>query len=108
MTEETQKLSVGEMKFRSMVSDLMVMEVPRMEVEVPPPLSKARNLRRMFYFWGNKLPAYERKFMNTLTFKLRGRVIVIERRLDFQPKEIANATSNQGESAGNHRLDNSR
>ena len=90
---ETQKLSVGEIKFRSMVNDLMVMDKPFMNIECPN-ASKARSLRRCFYLWRETLAEMEKNFMAKLEFKVQGRNITVLPKHDWTPKEVSNATSN--------------
>lgn len=85
---ETQKITVGEMKFRSMVNDLMVMDNPAMTIDCPSS-SKARSLRRQFYNWRENLTEFEGRFMLDFEFKLIGRSISISRKADWQPVETA-------------------
>lgn len=82
------KLNINEAKFRSMVSDLMTMKEPRMVIEVNT-ASRARNLRRMFYIYGERIAEYERKFLANICYKLQGSRIIVELKAQWQPKEIS-------------------
>ncbi len=107
MSEPTQKISVGELKFRSMVSDLMAMESPGMLIECATS-SKARSLRRMFYTWGKRIAPYEQKFLENISYSLKGRVLVVEHRATWTPKEIPHVSTSQGEPARNSGLNDSK
>jgi hypothetical protein len=111
LTEQAQKLQVAEMKFRDMISDLMAMEKPRMIIEVGTS-SKARKLRRNFYNYAARLYPYEKRFADTLVFRLSAGRIIVERRIDWTPKEASLSgdpnvrSESTGDSAGGNRLDN--
>lgn len=84
--EQTQRVTVGEMKFRSMVNDLMVMEKPGTIIQAPNS-SKARSLRRSFYNWTKNLAEMERTFMENMVYRVVGRTIFVEQKADWQPIE---------------------
>lgn len=97
---EEKKLNANEAKFRAMVSDLMAMDKPSMTVECKTS-SRARNLRRMFYIYGERIAERERRFLTQITYKLHGRFILIEPKSDWTPKEVSqNVPPSQGESTG--------
>lgn len=103
------KLTGGEIKFRAMVDDLMVMEKPQMTIGCPNS-SKARSLRRMFYYWIANLAEMERNFMSTIEFKVLGRTILVQRKADWQPVEVlgdSNVSNSESGTPGSDRLDDS-
>lgn len=107
MTEQTQRVSIGELKFRAMVSDLMTMPYPAMVIHCPTS-SKARSLRRMFYTWGKNIAERERIFLEKIEYKLVGRTITVQEKASWLPVEkgVEDVSESQGEPARNSGLDN--
>lgn len=97
---ETIKLTVGEQKYRAMVNDLMAKNDPQASLEIEcQTSSKARSLRRMFYMWKKNLFPWEQSFMDKYEYKLRGRVLLVEPKLDWKPEESQNVPNSQGVSS---------
>lgn len=85
---QTQLLSVGELKFRRMISDLMTMEKPHINIQCSNS-SKARSVRRCFYNWEKNLPEQERRFLLRIEYKVVGRLIIVAEKADWQPIEVS-------------------
>jgi hypothetical protein len=101
MEEPTQKLSVGELKFRKMVEELGGKPKGTIFHIDCPTSSKARALRRMFYIWQTKLAPREQNLISKFQYKVKGRTLHIVPLFDWtaKSKEVPNVSPSQGKSA---------
>ncbi len=100
MEEATQKLSVGELKYRDLVTKLYNPAIAKRGIVLETEsASKARNLRRNFYRWQQNLAGMERTYMDRFTYILQGRRLKIEPKITWAEslEGITNATHSQSE-----------
>lgn len=87
MEAPSQKLSVGEIKFRDLVQNLYHPQ-GRYGVDIDcQTSSKARNLRRAFYRWTENLAEMERNYMAHFTFVVKGRMLSVTPKITWEEKK---------------------